>query len=132
MAVYSVDQQWYNAVIDSISEDGRTIMVTYPEYGNSEAVTRENVKKISDAPIPPADSATPAPAPVASGWKVGDECESCFSEDGIWYLARIDQISPDGQHFTVTYLEYGNSETVNASSIRPKSSSIQPQEPSKV
>jgi len=52
-------------------------------------------------------------------WKVGDACEACFSEDQVWYVAKIDKISPDHQAFTVIYLEYGNSEVLSLSALRP-------------
>ena len=50
--------------------------------------------------------------------KPGDFCEAQFSGDGIWYAARIDTISIDYQWFTVTYIDYGNSETLSYQKIR--------------
>jgi hypothetical protein len=44
--------------------------------------------------------------------KPGDLCEAQFSGDGTWYVARVDTISKDYQWFTVTYVDYGNSETL--------------------
>ncbi|GAM23158.1 hypothetical protein SAMD00019534_063330 [Acytostelium subglobosum LB1] len=49
---------------------------------------------------------------------VGTKCEGKYSVDGVWYDAVIDEINKDGS-YKVTYTEYGNSETLNVSDIRP-------------
>ena len=134
-AVFSEDQQWYNAVIDLISPDGKSVSVTFTDYGNKEVVPRENLKKLVAA-VPVVSAPIPAPAPVLTSpvvlqqqqsrplavtghlWKVGDTCEACFSEDQVWYTAKIDKISPDYQAYTVIYLEYGNSEVLPPTALR--------------
>jgi len=127
-AIFSEDSQWYTAVVDKISPDGKSLAVTYSEYGNSEIVSVANVKKIAlSAPAPVPVAVAPIPQPVEQAalvaaapiWKVGDSCEALFSEDKTWYLARIDAISPDYRNFKVTYSEYGNSESIPFTSLRP-------------
>ena len=63
----------------------------------------------------------PRPRPMLSqkSWKIGDICEARYTEDGLWYIARIDDVSNDGQ-FLVNYIEYGNSEILRSDSLRPR------------
>ncbi|EFA79770.1 putative splicing factor [Heterostelium album PN500] len=49
---------------------------------------------------------------------VGTQCEGKYTVDGIWYAAVIDAINKDGT-YTVTYTEYGNTESLSVESIRP-------------
>jgi survival-of-motor-neuron-related-splicing factor 30 len=61
------------------------------------------------------------PLPVEteeSKWKVGDRCEALWSEDGKWYVARVESVD-DLATYTVTYLEYGNKSSVAESSLKP-------------
>jgi len=137
IAQFSEDLEWYNAVIDSIAPDGKSVSVTFTDYGNKEIVLKENLKKVAAATstAPPVTAApAPAPAPILATpvvfqqprtlasasplWKVGDACEACFSEDQVWYTAKIDKISPDYQAYTVIYLEYGNSEVLPPTALR--------------
>jgi len=53
---------------------------------------------------------------------VGTQCEAQYSVDQIWYAAIIDSINKDGT-YSVTYTEYGNSETLSIDKIRPPSRS---------
>jgi len=52
----------------------------------------------------------PAPAPL---FKIGDTIEGRFTEDDVWYPARIDRVTPKGK-VSVTYTEYGNTVPVPA------------------
>ena len=49
---------------------------------------------------------------------VGTACEAKFSEDGVWYKATINAILEGGK-YDVTYTEYGNTEVVSITDIRP-------------
>lgn len=52
-------------------------------------------------------------------WKVGDKCQAPWSKDGQFYVAKIDEITEEGQ-CTVTFEEYGNTEVTTLSILRPK------------
>ncbi|KAN0050783.1 hypothetical protein ACTA71_003931 [Dictyostelium dimigraforme] len=54
---------------------------------------------------------------------IGSVCEGQYSLDGIWYRAKIDSINKDGT-FVVTYIDYGNSETLTFDKIRPPTRSL--------
>lgn len=82
---------------------------------------------------PPAytSSVTATSTLPANFFSVGTICEAKFSEDGVWYKARIDTILEGGKYH-VTYVDYGNEEDVVITDIRPltdtskKSSSVTP------
>jgi len=97
---FTEDDVWYPAKIDSISADGQ-YSVTYTEYGNQEVIPESRIRKPTAGPK----------------WKVGDLIEGQFTEDDVWYPAKIDSISADGQ-YSVTYTEYGNQEMIPESRIR--------------
>ena len=102
---FTEDDVWYVAKIDAVT-DGQ-YAVTYTEYGNKETIPRERLRPL---------------AGVASAlkWKVGDTIEGQFTEDEVWYVAKIDNIV-DGK-YAVTYTEYGNSEVIPESRTRPAQS----------
>ena len=52
-----------------------------------------------------------------SGLSSGSACEARYSADGLWYGAKI--VSVAGDQYTVTYTQYGNSEVLSSSDIRP-------------
>ncbi|KAJ6257529.1 hypothetical protein Dda_7314 [Drechslerella dactyloides] len=58
---------------------------------------------------------TPLPAPP----RVGDVVASRFSEDGSYYRARVRRVDREAKKADVLYMDYGNSETVPFSSLRP-------------
>lgn len=111
---FSEDGVWYNAVVESISADGKRFKVAYTEYGNSEELDASSLRPVGGASPPPSFASGPS-------WKVGDVCEGCFTEDGVWYLAKIDRISADGTRAHVVYTEYGNDEELPFSALRPAS-----------
>lgn len=43
--------------------------------------------------------------------KVGEMCAAKFSDDGVWYRAKLQRINKD-KSVTVLFVDYGNSETV--------------------
>ncbi|KAI9008144.1 hypothetical protein BC832DRAFT_583239 [Gaertneriomyces semiglobifer] len=55
--------------------------------------------------------------------RVGEYCSGKFTVDGQWYRARVKQVNSDNTYLLV-YVDYGNSETVSASHIRPLDSSF--------
>jgi len=61
IAQWSEDRQWYNAVIDSVSQEGgvKYFTVTFTEYGNSDTVTLQGLKSLDG----PAGPGAPPPPP---------------------------------------------------------------------
>jgi len=70
-ALWSEDGNWYQAVVDSISDqDGvKYYAVTFTEYGNQETVTESGLRNADGSPIDGggSSSAPGAPAPPAGG-----------------------------------------------------------------
>ncbi|KAJ9634300.1 hypothetical protein H2204_006377 [Knufia peltigerae] len=58
---------------------------------------------------------TPLPGPP----KVGDVVAAKFTLDNEWYRAKVRRVDRDAKKVDVTYLDYGNSETVPWSRLRP-------------
>ncbi|KAK8204813.1 hypothetical protein IWZ01DRAFT_440694 [Phyllosticta capitalensis] len=54
-----------------------------------------------------------------SNFKVGDFVSAKFSEDGDWYRARVRRHDRENKKVEVVYIDYGNSETLPYSSLRP-------------
>ncbi|TPX59628.1 hypothetical protein PhCBS80983_g02339 [Powellomyces hirtus] len=48
----------------------------------------------------------------------GEYCAGQFTADDQWYRARVKKVNPD-KTYQVIYIDYGNSETISASRIRP-------------
>ena len=63
------------------------------------------------------DSASVSPAHFS--WKSADYALAQFSEDKMWYRARITKVLRSGAAFDVHYIDYGNNEVVSASQLRP-------------
>jgi staphylococcal nuclease domain-containing protein 1 len=57
----------------------------------------------------------PLPGPP----KVGDVVAAKFSADDEWYRAKVRRVDRDGKKVDLTYLDYGNSETLPWSRLRP-------------
>ena len=54
---------------------------------------------------------------VCAAAAVGLACAAKFSADGNWYRAKVTDVSPFGL-VTVTYVDYGNSESVPVCDVR--------------
>ncbi|KAJ3300565.1 hypothetical protein HK104_009900, partial [Borealophlyctis nickersoniae] len=50
--------------------------------------------------------------------RTGEYCSAKFTVDDTWYRARIRKANPD-KTYNVTYIDFGNSETIPASRLRP-------------
>lgn len=59
--------------------------------------------------------------PFAGVPKVGDVVAAKFTVDSEWYRAKVRRVDRDGKKVDVTYMDYGNSETVPWSRLRPLS-----------
>ena len=60
-------------------------------------------------------------APLPGAPKAGDYVAAKFSEDGQWYRARIRRNDRESKKADVVFIDYGNSESVAWSSLRPLS-----------
>ncbi|EEH33108.1 hypothetical protein PAAG_04161 [Paracoccidioides lutzii Pb01] len=58
-------------------------------------------------------------APLSGPPKAGDLVAACFSEDNEWYRAKIRRNDRDAKKSDVVYIDYGNSETVPWTRLRP-------------
>jgi staphylococcal nuclease domain-containing protein 1 len=56
--------------------------------------------------------------PLAGPPKVGDVVAAKFTVDDQWYRARVRRVDRDGKKADLTYLDYGNSETVPWTRLR--------------
>ena len=61
--------------------------------------------------------------PLSGPPKVGDVVAAKFSADNEWYRAKVRRVDREGKKADVTYFDYGNSETVAWSKLRPLSQS---------
>ena len=68
-----------------------------------------------------ASSSNSAPLPGAP--KAGDYVAAKFSEDNQWYRARIRRNDREAKTADVVFIDYGNSESLSWSSLRPLSQS---------
>lgn len=59
------------------------------------------------------------PLPGAYSFKKGDIVAAKFSQDGLWYRARIDKITPDNKDAEVLFIDYGNRENVAQKDLAP-------------
>ncbi|EPS37508.1 hypothetical protein H072_8785 [Dactylellina haptotyla CBS 200.50] len=57
--------------------------------------------------------------PLSAPPKVGDIIAAKFSEDGSFYRARVRRVDRDAKKADVLYIDYGNSESVPFTSMRP-------------
>lgn len=57
--------------------------------------------------------------PLAGIPKVGDIVAGKFTIDNEWYRAKVRRVDREGKKVDLTYLDYGNSETVPFSRLRP-------------
>lgn len=64
-------------------------------------------------------SPTTAPSALTSPPKVGDILAAQFSLDRDWYRARVRRVDRDAQSAEVTYIDYGNTESMPWSKLRP-------------
>lgn len=55
------------------------------------------------------------PLPGSYTPKKGDLCAALFPEDGLWYRAKIEKVL--GNHACVTYIDFGNKETIDPANL---------------
>ena len=57
--------------------------------------------------------------PLPQPPKAGDIVSAKFSQDGVWYRARVRRNDRDNKTSDIVYIDYGNSETQPWSALRP-------------
>lgn len=106
-------------------KDFRQIMVTHvdetgrlkiQQVGPGTAALTELMKAFKSFHINRAND-----QPLAGPPKVGDIVAAKFTVDDDWYRARVRRVDRAGQKVDVTYIDYGNSETLPWSRLRPLS-----------
>jgi staphylococcal nuclease domain-containing protein 1 len=60
-----------------------------------------------------------APSPAGFTPKAGELVSAKFSGDNGWYRAKVRRSSPAKKECELTFIDYGNQETVAWSNIRP-------------
>lgn len=140
-AIYAGDHQWYDGVVDAVTDNG-CLLVTFPEYGNTETIQPEYVLYVGmnccacirgmwfDARIERIDAGSAGDVFVAyaeNGAEFRDKVDVkqiCFIDmrvearypgDNRWYPGIIRNIYLDG--FEIFYLGYENIEVVGNADI---------------
>jgi hypothetical protein len=71
---------------------------------------------------PPAKTAPPpaktAPSSGGGKWKVGDDCQAVWDQDGAWYKAKITATKGAGR-YAVLFTEYNQTGEVTEDQIKP-------------
>merc|ERR1719186_1667639 len=120
VAKWSEDGIWYNAKVDKI-EDG-LVEATFIDYGNVEKVLTENIVQCR-AEIPAGEiidefvveeKVDPKHTKL-NDLSSGDIVVAKWNEDGVWYNARVVQVS--GGDVEVAFVDYGNGDIVERKNI---------------
>ena len=61
--------------------------------------------------------ATPKPGSYVPS--LDEVCAARYDSDGEWYRVHVRRVAPNGSTFDVTYVDFGNLETVNVTDMRP-------------
>ena len=108
---------------DSRRKDYRDVMVTHvdeagklkiQQIGAGTSALTELMNSFKSFHLNKAND-QPLPGPP----KVGDIVAGKFTVDEQWYRARVRRVDRDGKKVDLTYLDYGNSETVPWTRLRP-------------
>ena len=114
---YCLEGTYYEAVVESVSEDGNEVVVKYDDDGSSETLTKEHVRLI----IPPTASQTDLGGPLsdeeALGMENGDE--KCLMEiyELKAELAEIKEQRGDKEAAAALYDEASN-DAMNANKMK--------------
>lgn len=90
-------------VVSIISNDALTVYLQKVEHGLALDELIANLRE---------DLANNPPLPGAYRPKPGDTCAAIFSEDGLWYRARVDKVNVSEKTVDVSYIDYGNKAVV--------------------
>ncbi|KAK4544693.1 hypothetical protein LTR36_003942 [Oleoguttula mirabilis] len=94
--------------------DPATARLKLQLIGSGKANLESLMKDLASFHLSPANTqALPQPP------KAGDVVSAKFSEDGVWYRARVRRNDRDNKTSEVVYIDYGNSESQPWSALRP-------------
>ena len=124
IAKWSEDNVWYNATVEALADDNITVLFT--DYGNTDVVTASNIVMTRDK-IPAGEevdvnvpdikvkgqatsnkSSYVTNNDISSQLKVNDEVIARWSDDNVWYNAKILSINTKDNKATVVFTDYGN------------------------
>merc|ERR1719186_2307862 len=120
VAKWSEDGVWYNVKVDKIEDS--LVEVTFIDYGNVEKVLGENIVKCR-AEVPAGEiidefvveeKVDPKHTKL-NDLTSGDLVVAKWNEDGVWYNARVLEVS--GDNVEVAFVDYGNSDIVERKKI---------------
>ncbi|CAK4034872.1 probable transcriptional coactivator p100 [Lecanosticta acicola] len=94
--------------------DPQTGRLKLQMLGSSKVNLDTLMKEFASFHISPGNS-QPLPQPP----KVGDIVSAKFSQDGVWYRARVRRNDRDNKTSDIVYMDYGNTETHPWSALRP-------------
>jgi staphylococcal nuclease domain-containing protein 1 len=104
-------KDYRDLMVTHVDDDGK---LKVQQIGSGTSSLLSLMKSFKQFHISPANS-TPLPGPP----KVGDVVAAKFTLDDDWYRAKVRRVDRDGQKADVTYIDYGNSETVPWKRLRP-------------
>merc|ERR1719318_224565 len=119
IAKWNEDEVWYNAKIYEVGAE--MVGVTFIDYGNEDEVNIDNIVKLQseipmgdeiDEYVMEVDNKSPESEKVEEGVKkyvfqVGDDVVAKWSEDSVWYNAKVEAVN--GDEYSVLFTDYGNS-----------------------
>merc|ERR1719341_356041 len=120
LAKWSEDGVWYRAKVDKM--EGEAVEVTFLDYGNTELVATSNIVHTRlqipagediDEFVEEIEEKVKVDAPV--GFRIGDVAIAKWTEDEVWYNAKVDEIRAEG--VKVTFVDYGNGDEVDIDNI---------------
>ena len=111
------DQTWHRAVIHEVVAAGRLYIVRYEDIGQYGGAGPENIvmgrEDIPQGEEVGQDVTEEVRRKIVEKavWSVGDSCIARWSEDNVWYNARVLSVVAEGS-FILKFVDYGNEENV--------------------
>lgn len=99
-------------IVTHINEDGKLMLQTIGT--NTTGALEELMKSFSSFHLNKSNA-----TPITEPPKVGDIVSAQFTDDKQWYRARVRRVDRDNKKAELTYIDYGNGETLPWSSMRP-------------
>lgn len=116
-AVYSLDDEEYEAEIVKMLPNGKSCIVRYYGYGNEEEVSLDDLlPSLGKEEI---ELQTRCAEEERGSWCVGDLCRAVYSGDGMEYEAEIMKIYTGPNSALIRFLGYGNQEEVCLDDLSP-------------
>ncbi|KAI9777042.1 MAG: hypothetical protein M1839_009093 [Geoglossum umbratile] len=104
-------KDYRDVVVTNVDE---TAKLKLQQIGTGTAALTEMMSSFKSFHLNKANSA-PLPGPP----KAGETVAAKFSEDGEWYRAKVFRVDREGKQAEVSYIDYGNSEKLPWSRLRP-------------